>query len=82
MESLFLVTAVAGATEFLRRLHVKDYFAAIVIAVSTLIGLACGVFHAPGVPTIWTGIVFGLGASGFVTVASRIGGISSPRPVE
>lgn len=73
METVFVVTAVVAATEFLRRLHVKDYFAAITIVLSAVIGLLAGVFHAPGVADAWTGIVLGLGASGLVTVGSRVG---------
>lgn len=70
--SIVLVAAVVGAVEFLRRLQLHDYFAAITIAVSALIGVLCGVFHAPGVVDGWAGLVMGLGASGLVTVASKV----------
>lgn len=71
MESLFVVTAVVGAVEFLRRLQLKDYFAAITIAVATAIGALAGAFAVDGL-TITTGIIAGLGASGLVTVASKV----------
>lgn len=80
MESFFVVTAVVAATEFLRRLQVKDYFAAITIVVSAAIGALAGAAGIEGL-TVATGIVVGLGASGLVTVASRAGAsyaISSP----
>lgn len=70
--SAFIVLAVAGATEFLRRLQVKDYFASITIIVASVIGLLAGVFHAPGVADAWTGLIAGISASGLVTVASRV----------
>lgn len=71
--SLVLIPAIAGAVEFLKRLQIRDYFAAIIIAVSAVIGLLLGVFHAPGVADAWTGLVGGLAASGVVLVASKVG---------
>lgn len=73
MQSLFVVTAVVAVVEFLRRLQVKDYFAAITIVVAALIGALAGAFEIEGL-TVATGIITGLGASGLVTVASRVGG--------
>lgn len=70
--SIFIVFAVAGAVEFLRRLQVKDYFAAITIFVSAAIGLVAGAFGAPGVSDAWNGVIAGIAASGLVTVASRV----------
>lgn len=71
MQSIFLVTAVAGATEFLRRLKVQDYWAAATILVATGIGAAAGALDAPGVGSVWDGIVIGLGSSGIVTIAQK-----------
>lgn len=72
MESLFLVTAVVGSVEFLRRCQQRDLFAAATILVAAVIGALAGYFHAPGVSDVYTGIIMGLGASGFVTVAAKI----------
>lgn len=69
---LVLIPAVVGAVEFLRRLQVRDYFAAMTIAVSAAIGVLLGVLGAPGVESAWIGLVGGLAASGLVTVASRV----------
>jgi hypothetical protein len=73
MESLFLVTAVVGAVEFLRRCKISDWFAAITIVVSAVIGMVYGGLDGPGVANMWEGLVIGLSASGLVTVASRPG---------
>lgn len=72
MESLFLVTAVAGVVELLRRLQVRDYFAAITIVAAAGVGALAGVFNVEGLD-VATGIVTGLSASGIVTVASKVG---------
>jgi hypothetical protein len=77
MENLFIVTSVVAATEVLRRAKVSDWFAVATIVVAGVIGAAAGALHAPGVADVWTGIIAGLGASGLVTVASRIGGGNS-----
>lgn len=72
MESLFVVTAVAGVVEFLRRLQVRDYFAAVTIAVAAAIGALAGLADIEGLD-VATGIVAGLSASGLVTIASKVG---------
>lgn len=74
MESVFIVTAVVAATELLRRAKVSDWFAVATIVVAGLIGAVAGALDAPGVADVWSGIIIGLGASGLVTVASRVGG--------
>lgn len=73
MESIFIVTAVVGFVELLRRLQLRDYFAAITIVGSALIGVVAGLMHAPGVTDAWAGLVIGLGAPGLITIASRPG---------
>lgn len=83
MENLFILTAVAGATEFLRRLRVRDIFGAVTILVSALIGGLAGVLQLASVPNFETGLIVGLSASGLVTVASRFAGSTLPnRPTE
>ena len=73
MEQVFLVTAVVGAVEFLKRLQKKDYWAGLTILVAGAIGAVAGALSAPGVLDVWTGIVIGLGASGLITTVTRIG---------
>lgn len=72
MIPIFIVLAVAGFVEFCRRIHLKDYFAAITIAGAALIGVLAGVFHAPGVVDAWTGLEYGLSASGLITTAAKV----------
>lgn len=71
--TIFIVLAVAGFTELLRRIHLKDYFAALTIFGAGLIGLLAGLFNAPGVPDAWTGLIEGLSASGLITAAAKVG---------
>lgn len=70
---IFLVLAIAGFVEFMRRLHLKDYLAAITIAGAAILGALAGWFGAPGVPDVWNGIVGGLSASGLITALSHNG---------
>lgn len=77
LENLFIVTAVVAMTELLRRAKVSDWFAVATIVLSAVIGAVAGALGAPGVTDVWSGIVAGLGASGLVTVASRVGGGNS-----
>lgn len=72
MESLVLVTAVVGAVELLRRAKARDYFSAATIIVAGGLGILFGYLGAPGVADVWDGLMTGLGASGLVTVASRL----------
>lgn len=69
---LVLIPAVVGAVEFLRRVQLKDWFAAGTILVAAVIGTLLGVLHAPGVADAWAGLVGGLAASGIVKVATRL----------
>jgi hypothetical protein len=73
MEGAFVTAAVIGFVELLRRLQTRDWFAAASIAGSGVIGALCGIFSAPGTPDVWTGIVLGLSASGFITLLGRAG---------
>lgn len=69
---LVLIPAVVGAVEFLRRIQIKDWFAALTILAAAIIGTLLGVLGAPGVADVWSGLVGGLAASGLVTVATRV----------
>lgn len=77
MENLFIVTAVVAVVELLRRIQIRDYFAALTIIVSAVVGVLAGVFDLGGITTVEAGLMAGLGASGLVTVASRVGGTGS-----
>lgn len=72
-----LIPVIIAVVEFLRRVKVSDWFAAITIAVSGGIGLLFGLLGAPGVNSGWEGLVAGLAASGVVTAVSRLGTSSS-----
>jgi hypothetical protein len=81
VESTVLVAAVIGFVEFLRRLQARDYFAAITILGSAIIGVLLGALDAPGVANVWQGLTLGLGASGAITALSRINTSGSVSPV-
>lgn len=70
--SPFVIVAVAGATEFIKRLWVRDYQAATIIAVSAAIGAVAGAFVIDGL-TVATGLMAGLAASGAITLAQKFG---------
>lgn len=71
MEYLLLTGAVIGSVEFIRRLFERDYEAAVIIAVAALVGGLYG-FLGIDATSVAEGIVFGLAASGVVTVADRV----------
>lgn len=71
---LFLIPAIVGEVEFLRRLKIKDYWAAGTILAAAVTGGVAGALGAPGVASVWLGITGGLAGSGLVTIASRVGG--------
>ena len=81
MENAFIVTAVVAATEFLRRVNVKDWFGAMTIVLSAVIGGLAGYFHLAGTANFEAGLLLGLGASGLVTVANRVGGGTTARHI-
>lgn len=82
MEDLFIVTSVVASVELLRRIKVQDWFGAATIVVSAAIGLLAGVYSLGGVETVEAGLIAGLGASGLVTVANRVGGGTTARAYE
>lgn len=72
MEYALLIGAVAGVTEFIKRLFDRDYRASVIILAAALVG---GLFGATGVEavSIAEGVVAGLAASGVVTIATKVG---------
>lgn len=74
VQLLVLLMFVAGSTELVKRIYKKDYEAAAIIVVAALVGM----LGALAVGVAWyLGIVVGLGASGLVTIASKINGASA-----
>jgi hypothetical protein len=72
VSSLFVLTAVTGATELIKRLWAKDFQAATIIGVSAAIGALAGVFVIDDL-SVASGLVAGLSASGLVTLAQKFG---------
>lgn len=70
LATVVLTGLVAGGTELIKRLFDKDWRAAVTIVVAAIIGGLGGlVFGA----NFLVGVVFGLAASGYVTIAQNIG---------
>lgn len=65
-----LTGLVAGGTELIKRLFDKDWRTAVTIVVAALIGGLGGLVF--GVNFL-VGMVFGLAASGYITIAQHIG---------
>ena len=70
MTAIVLTGLVMGGAELIKRLFDKDWRAAAIITASALIGGLAGM--SLGI-TILQGIVFGLAASGYITLAQNIG---------
>lgn len=79
MEEIFGLTSigvivmtgmVAGATELVKRLIKKDWTASITILSAGLIGGLVGLTFGLD---FYAGVVFGLGASGYITIGQNIG---------
>lgn len=71
MEYLLVTAMVVGVVEFIRRIQLKDFYAAITILASAGVGALAGLMAIQGID-VATGIVVGLAASGLVTVASKV----------
>lgn len=71
METASLTFAVVGAVELVKRVFSKDFRAVAIIIVAAIVGAIL----APQVAITWfNGLILGLGASGVVTAASKLGG--------
>lgn len=66
--SIFVIAAVAGFVELVKRLFAQDWRAAVIIAGSALIGVGAGFVGIDGL-TWSTGLITGLAASGLITIA-------------
>jgi xanthine/uracil permease len=75
--SLFVLVAVAGVVELIRRAFARDWQGVIIISLSAVVGLLAGLFGIEGL-TPDNGIIAGLAASGLITVASKFGNNTSP----
>ena len=71
MENLFILAAVAGSTEFLKRLWANDKKGAITIAFAVAIGALAGAFRVEGLNDPFAGIVIGLTAVGVFATIDR-----------
>ena len=70
LATVVLTGLVAGGTELVKRVFDKDWRVVVTIIVASLIGGAGGlVFGANFV----VGMVFGLAASGYITIAQHVG---------
>lgn len=74
---VFVVGAVAGVTELIRRIAGKDWQGAAVIAASAIVGALAGALNVNGLD-VASGILAGLTASGVITVISKFGHNTSP----
>ena len=70
MTAAILTGLVMGGVELIKRLFSKDWQAVAIIVVASLIGGLAGV--ALGI-NVLEGIVYGLAASGYITLAQNIG---------
>lgn len=70
MTALILTGLCMGTVELVKRLFDKDWRAAVTIVLCALVGGLAGL--ALGI-TVLQGIVFGLAATGFVTLAQNVG---------
>jgi len=75
MQNTFIVGAVIGFTQLVKSAFNKDWRTVVIITGAALIGALAGFFAVEGVD-VPTGIVFGLTASGVVTLAQAAGGRS------
>lgn len=70
LATVVLTGLVAGGTELVKRLFDKDWRVAVTIVVAAIIGGLGGLVF--GVNFL-VGMVFGLAASGYITIAQHIG---------
>lgn len=70
LATVVLTGLVAGGTELIKRLFDKDWRVAVTIVVAAIIGGLGGLVF--GVNFL-VGMVFGLAASGYITIAQHIG---------
>jgi hypothetical protein len=79
ISSVFVVAAVAGFVEGVRRAFKQDWEGVVVIAGSAGIGALAGAYAIDGL-NVPTGVVAGLAASGIITTVQKIGsGSNYPR---
>lgn len=76
---VLLGAVIAGVTELLNRLRARDYWVAVTIATSAVIGCLFGVFAIEGLTPI-TGLAAGFGASGALSAIGMVGNRSTASP--
>jgi uncharacterized membrane protein HdeD (DUF308 family) len=78
-----LVTVIAGVTELITRLRAKDYWVAVTIASSVLVGFLFGLIHYYANVGPVEGVALGFAASGIITVVGAVKSRATPSsPVE
>jgi hypothetical protein len=73
MQSLFLVAAIIGFVELVKRIFARDWQAVSIIAGAAAIGAVAGYFGVDGL-TIPLGIQLGLSAAGIYRVGETVSG--------
>lgn len=69
---LVLVTVIAGVTELITRLRAKDYWVAVTIFSSVVVGFLFGLIHYYANVGPVEGIALGFAASGLITTVGAI----------
>lgn len=73
MDNILIVTLVIALVELIKRIKARDFETVAIILGAGIIGGVIGYLKLHGI-SIEDGILTGLSASGFVTVATRVGG--------
>lgn len=73
MENTFVVGAVIGFTQLVKSAFDRDYRTCVIITGAAAIGAFAGYLHIDGL-TVANGLVYGLTASGVVTLGQALGG--------
>lgn len=69
---VLLAAVIAGVTELIKRLRAKDFWTAVTIATSAIIGLVFGVFGIEGLTPV-LGLAVGFGLPGALAALGSIG---------
>lgn len=76
---VLLAAVIAGVTELITRLRARDFWAALTITASALIGMLFGVFGIEGLNPV-LGLAAGFGVSGGLAAIGMVGNRSTATP--